>query len=60
MKNSADLGRNIFALSGDNPKFGNIFALFGGIRNSETSLQSLGVRNSETFLFTLGVFANFG
>ena len=57
MKNSADLGRNIFAL-------------FGGIRNSETSLHGLGVseiqkhyifalfggiRNSKTSLHGLGV-----
>ena len=36
------------------PKFGNIFALFGGIRNSETSLQSLGVYEiRKVFFFSL-------
>ena len=67
MKNSADLGRNIFALFGGirnsetlylctvwgYPKFGNIFALFGGIRNSETSLHSLGVCEIRKLFFSL-------
>ena len=38
------------------PKFGNIFALFGGIRNSETTLHCLGVSEIRKHLFTvLGV-----
>ena len=37
------------------PKFGNIFALFGGIRNSIGNIFAIfgGVRNSETFFFSL-------
>ena len=51
------------------PKFGNIFPLFGGVRNSETSLHGLGVseirkhlctlwgvRYGETSLHSLGVY----
>ena len=39
------------------PKFGNIFAVFRGIRISETSLHGIfgSFRNSETSLCSLGV-----